>query len=175
MVDIIVSIYPEKWTAAFLYDGITKLFLDNNYPALKEKFIVWLKAYYEKSQLFSIDNYLFTKTQFNQSLKDPTDDFAKKVEKFIETNEPDLVKFLQINPYSKEGVTEEIETQRESILLLVNLLVVNEQSPSIEISPDFDKNNPDSPLLCMINLTVTSAIQLQSTLHGSKTLPSPCS
>ncbi len=160
---------PRKWTAAFLYDGLADL-LVYGFPnsRIKEKFGLFLKAYFYRWKRSSTADTILTETQFILHMEKLKPDFIDIFKQFIEYREPDFVKFLQIKAYS-QGIEEGIKVQRENIIFLHKLLALDEQTPSIEISPEFDEKDSTTPLLCMVNLTVTSAIQLQSIIHGKDT------
>jgi len=59
------------------------------------------------------------------------------------------------------------DTRITSAKLMLATFAVGDQNPYFEISPDYDENNPNSPLLCHIILTTSAMNALQLAMHGN--------
>ncbi len=87
---------------------------------------------------------------------------TEKTDKFID-------KVLSCYPDLKEFYLQKpgIDTERETPRLLVATLAVGDQDPCVELSPNYDENNPESPVVCKIIPTIASFNALQFAMHGS--------
>lgn len=168
---------PRKWTISILHYMVE---FNTNWSSRK-KLGSFLESYY-LSRNASTHKSNLTIMEFNELKRiltapaRPYDSkqfmgLATKFKTFIELEENDLIEFIRAVD-SNEPENSEIYKQRDSINFLISLIEASDLIFPLEISPDFNQNDPTSPLLCMVNLTVNSTIQLQKMLFGKNiTLP----
>ena len=113
----------------------------------------------EKNNLYSLIKNLPDRTLQN--------DLVKTLKDFIIKNEPHFLLFLQ-NKFDKT-LHPNIQTfnkELDSSLFLSEIFMIDEQIPMLIISPDYNENEPHSPLLAFVILTTSALTQLQNAVHS---------
>ena len=123
------------------------------------------REYLEPSRLESyvlkLDIDQIEKQQLLMSINNDRRLIREYITKQMQAIAPDFFNF------STKGKTDLPNIARDfsSLEFLLAIIRLEEQIPAIEISPDYNKHDPSSPLLCLIVPTVSALNALQHAMH----------
>jgi hypothetical protein len=152
--------------AGFLYEGLALRKLHEvQSPAVQKDFANIIGHYLQKHGIQPSMQEQIVSDIISDNLAQ-RQQATNKVLKEISHLEVASLPFIALTGSSPASTAKQ---NRMSLSLLINIYGVGEQLPSVTISPDFDQNNPDSPLLCLILPTTSALIELQRAMHGADT------
>jgi hypothetical protein len=151
--------FSYKLTIAFLYMSLTQVYFDT---ALAKRNDI-IKKYIERKSVDESEKAMTLGLAEHLSHEDSC--MLKylaqyEIKDFILKHESHLAEYLQQDSATPES---------QNLLFFNTGVRLSEQHPSMELSPDFDPDNPDSPLICLTLLTMSAFNNLQLAMHGKDT------
>ncbi len=154
----------------FLYDGIM-----DGAQLTREPFLIALKKYILKRTVPSGERDKLLSSFINLSAKEKDIQEAAKNDllNFIKERERSYSQYLAYqrypgNSFSVDSSFFQSTKATQDAALFTSLIRPRSQIPSFAISPDYDENNSDSPLLCMILPTMTVLNKLSEHTYSKK-------